>query len=84
MPRPAPAPDTQLAEQEAVELTERFMEELDEGQRAVFVLALLEGLPAGEVAVALGVPTNTVYSRIRLIRQKFRELLAHHYQETLR
>ncbi len=84
MPRPAPDPDAQLAGREAVELTERFMEELDEGQRAVFVLALIEGLPAGEVAVALGVPTNTVYSRIRLVRQKFRELLALQYQETLR
>ncbi len=83
-PRPALDPDVQVAGQEAVELTERFMENLDEGQRAVFVLALIEGLPAGEVSMVLRIPTNTVYSRIRLIRQKFRELLAHHYRETLR
>jgi RNA polymerase sigma-70 factor (ECF subfamily) len=52
--------------------------------RAVFVLGLLEGLPATEVAAALGVPVNTIYSRVRLLRQSFRTLLAEHYEEALR
>jgi RNA polymerase sigma-70 factor (ECF subfamily) len=77
-------PEAHVEGHEALALTEQFLDGLDEGMRAVFVLGLLEGLPAPEVAAALGIGVNTVYSRVRLLRQSFRALLAQHYQEALR
>jgi RNA polymerase sigma-70 factor, ECF subfamily len=77
-------PEAQVAGREALALTEQFSAGLEPGMRAVFVLGLLEGLPATEVAAALGVPVNTIYSRVRLLRQSFRTLLAEHYEEALR
>ncbi len=77
-------PEQQVEAREALRLTEHFMDGLDEGKRAVFVLALIEGLPASEVAAALGLPMNTVYSRIRLLRQDFRQVLEQHHRELLR
>jgi RNA polymerase sigma-70 factor (ECF subfamily) len=40
-------------------------------QRAVMVMHDLDGCTAPEVAEALEVPLNTVYSRLRLARDKF-------------
>jgi RNA polymerase sigma-70 factor, ECF subfamily len=77
-------PEAAVEGREAAELVERFLHGLNEGKRAVFVLALLEALPAPEVAAALDLPLNTVYSRVRALRQSFRAMLAQHYQEGLR
>lgn len=77
-------PDAAVQGREAAELVERFLDGLSEGKRAVFVLALIEALPAPEVAAALDIPLNTVYSRIRALRQSFRAMLVRHYQEDLR
>jgi RNA polymerase sigma-70 factor (ECF subfamily) len=55
--------------QEAASLINRYCESLEPGRRAVFVLCLIEEIPGPEVAQALGVPVNTVYSRIRTLRQ---------------
>lgn len=46
---------------------------LSPAKREAFMLHVVEGLPASEVAEALGVPTRTVYSRVRVARA---ELLA--------
>jgi RNA polymerase sigma-70 factor (ECF subfamily) len=48
-----------------------FLEELPAPQREVFVLAELELESAPDIASALGVPLNTVYSRLRLARARF-------------
>lgn len=40
-------------------------------ERAVFVLHELEEESAPEVAAAIGIPVNTVYSRLRRARRKF-------------
>jgi len=77
-------PEAAVQGREAAELVQRFLDGLSEGRRAVFVLALLEALPAPEVAAALDIPLNTVYSRVRALRQSFRAMLAEHYQEDLR
>lgn len=53
-----------------------FLDELDEGKRAVFVLCLLEGTTAVEAAEALAIPVNTVYSRIHAVRRAFRQAVA--------
>jgi RNA polymerase sigma-70 factor (ECF subfamily) len=53
---------------EAADSIERYCESLDPERRALFVLALLEDVPAPEIARALGVSVNTVYSRVRSLR----------------
>jgi RNA polymerase sigma-70 factor (ECF subfamily) len=60
---------------EAAERIERYCAGLDAGMRAVFVLALVEELPASEVAKALNIPVNTVYSRVRTLRQDLKRWL---------
>ncbi|MBN1612232.1 MAG: sigma-70 family RNA polymerase sigma factor [Polyangiaceae bacterium] len=77
-------PEAAVQGREAAQLVERFVDGLGEGKRAVFVLALLEALPAPEVAAALDIPLNTVYSRVRALRRRFRAMLAQHYREDLR
>jgi RNA polymerase sigma-70 factor (ECF subfamily) len=56
---------------QAAELLERFLEQLDEDQRSVFMLMELEDLSAPEVAEALDSKLNTIYSRLRLARARF-------------
>lgn len=68
-------PEQSLADRRAAELVERFCAELSEKLRDVFVLCLLEGQPAPEVAALLGVSINTVHSRVRLLREAFRKEL---------
>ena len=78
VPEPAPPapPDAHLAEGEAAAFLESFLATLDEDKRAVFVLADLEGLTAPEIAAAVGANLNTVYSRLRLARQRFTAAIA--------
>lgn len=75
----ATGPEGRVEAREALAFVECFLDSLPEKKRMLFVLALLEELPAVEVAAALGVPTNTVYSRVRLLREEFREALRSHY-----
>ena len=72
---PLPGPDAQLELREAADAIARFCETLDEERQALFVLALVEGVPAPELVEPLGVPLNTVYSRIRLLRQALKRFL---------
>ncbi|HTV20081.1 MAG TPA: RNA polymerase sigma factor [Polyangiaceae bacterium] len=66
---PEPSPQAQTEGREAASAILEFCEALDESRRAVFVLGLLEGVPAPEIAALLGLPLNTVYSRVRLLRE---------------
>lgn len=54
---------------------EKLLSLLDEEQRTVFVLTSLEEMSAPDIANALRVPVNTVYSRLRLARAKLQEAL---------
>lgn len=67
----APAADEQIAARQARELVLAALTGLDLDQRAVFVMHDLDGCPAPEIAAALGAPVNTIYSRLRLAREKF-------------
>jgi RNA polymerase sigma-70 factor, ECF subfamily len=69
-------PFERTAEAEAVRVIERFLESLDEDKRTVFVLAELEGMTAPEISEALSVNLNTVYSRLRVSRERFVAFLA--------
>jgi RNA polymerase sigma-70 factor (ECF subfamily) len=76
-----PTPQAHAEAQEAARAIERFCETLDPDRRALFVLALLEEVPASEIAGALGVPTNTIYSRVRLLRSALERALDRNEQE---
>jgi RNA polymerase sigma-70 factor (ECF subfamily) len=78
VPKPAPDPEQRTAEHEAIAIVESFVARLPEEQRVVFVLADLEGTPMPEIADALAVNLNTLYSRLRLARRRFEQHLAAH------
>lgn len=69
-------PEVSLIDKQSAEFVQRFADGLSEKLRDVFVLCLLEGQPASEVATLLNVPENTVYSRTRLVREAFQKALA--------
>lgn len=52
-----------------------MLAQLDDDKRAVFVMIELEGMTAPEAAAVLGVKTATVYSRLRLARQRLERVL---------
>jgi RNA polymerase sigma-70 factor, ECF subfamily len=70
-----PTPHAHAEAAEAIDIVQSFCAELDLEWRGVFVLALLEELPASEVSDALGIPVNTVYSRVRSLRAGLRRML---------
>ncbi|APR80378.1 RNA polymerase sigma factor RpoE [Minicystis rosea] len=51
------------------------LDKLDFDRRVILVMHDLEELTAAEIADELGIPMNTVYSRLRLARQAFRALV---------
>ena len=62
---------------EAAHTVARFLARLDEPRRVVFVLAELEGMSAPEIADALGgININTVYTRLRAARERFKKIVA--------
>jgi RNA polymerase sigma-70 factor (ECF subfamily) len=50
--------------------------ELDQPKREVFVMVEVLEMTVPEVALALEIPLNTAYSRLRLARKLFDEALA--------
>jgi RNA polymerase sigma-70 factor (ECF subfamily) len=66
------------AQADAVRLVDRLLDALDDDRREVFVLAELEQMNSPEIARSLGIPLNTVYSRLRLARQEFAAAAARH------
>jgi RNA polymerase sigma-70 factor (ECF subfamily) len=63
---------------EALDLVSRCLDDLEEPLRMVFVLAELQQLTAPEIAEVLTVNVNTVYSLLRLARERFEASLARH------
>lgn len=53
-----------------------LLDKLDDDKREVFVLAELEGFAAPEIAEAIGINVNTVYSRLRHAREEFADAAA--------
>jgi RNA polymerase sigma-70 factor, ECF subfamily len=60
---------------EALRRLDRLLGQLDEDKRVVFVLAELEQMSVPEIAQALVLNVNTVYSRLRAARLSFDEAL---------
>jgi len=74
-PREVPAEqrgaDDQLVAAEAWARVERALQTLPLEQRAVLILHDIEEYTAPEIAADLDVPLNTIYSRLRLARDRF-------------
>jgi RNA polymerase sigma-70 factor (ECF subfamily) len=56
---------------EAVRVVHTALKELEPERRAVFIMYELDGLDAQAIADELGIPRNTVYSRLRVAREEF-------------
>lgn len=72
---PEPSAHARAEASQALDVVQRYCETLDLDRRALFVLVLIEELPAPEVSLVLGVPVNTVYSRVRTLREGLRRAL---------
>jgi len=59
-------------------LLESILAELDEPKREIFVMVEVLEMTVPEVVQALAIPLNTAYSRLRLARKLFEEVLARH------
>lgn len=68
-------PDLSAMRSEGLRAVERFLSTLSPVLLEVFVLAELEQHSAPEIAEALSIPLNTVYSRIRLARGHFEQFV---------
>lgn len=75
-PREPAIPDEELERRQMAELAEACLDQLDDEQRDVFMLTEIEGFSAPEIADALGIKLNTVYSRLRVAREKFQRAFA--------
>jgi RNA polymerase sigma-70 factor (ECF subfamily) len=67
--------DERMRSAEAVKMAREALEEIPAEKRAVFVMAELEGLTAGEIARGLDINVNTVYARLRSARRHFQRLV---------
>jgi RNA polymerase sigma-70 factor, ECF subfamily len=63
-------------------LLEMILESLEANQRTVFILFELEKMSGEDIAQALGIPIGTVYSRLQLARNSFRQALARREAKT--
>jgi RNA polymerase sigma-70 factor, ECF subfamily len=70
-PTPESPIEAELEQREAQRLVLDGLDRLTLAQRGVFVMAELDGYTAPEIAGALELPLNTVYSRLRTARQEF-------------
>jgi len=68
-------PEQQSARAADARFLDVVLDTMSDPLREVFVLAELEQLTAPEIAALLGVKVNTVYSRLRLARERFTQAL---------
>jgi RNA polymerase sigma-70 factor (ECF subfamily) len=68
-------PHAALERSEASRFVEGFLQSLGEPQATVFFLAEVEGMTAPEIAACMDVGLNTIYSRLRLARERFEHAL---------
>jgi RNA polymerase sigma-70 factor (ECF subfamily) len=67
---PQPPPDEVAAVQDERDLVTRALDCVAMERRAVLLLHDVEGASAPEISEVLGIPLNTVYSRLRVARQE--------------
>jgi RNA polymerase sigma-70 factor (ECF subfamily) len=70
------APQTDAVERrEKLAQLDAALATIELGRRAVLVLHEIEEMTAGEIADVLGIPLNTVYSRLRVARSELEQAL---------
>lgn len=69
-------PERTAVDRERLRQLQCALDTLDEDKRAVFILVELQGESVPSIATALGIPVDTVYSRLRAARKLFREAVA--------
>jgi RNA polymerase sigma-70 factor (ECF subfamily) len=77
------APDASVARMQLRGLLEEAIGKLPEQFRTVFVLRDVEGLSVEDTAEALGVPGNTVKTRLMRARRKLQDMLAPEVHQAL-
>jgi RNA polymerase sigma-70 factor (ECF subfamily) len=75
VPQRSPTTCPEIETMELGRMVADVLDALDEDQRLALVLIDIEGLSPAEVASVLGISRNTVYSRLRLAREKLRRKL---------
>ena len=75
-PVPGPGPDDYVARREAHALVAKFLEGLRDEARLVFTLVDIEGMTVPEIAAETGVNLNTLYTRLRSVREQFARFVA--------
>jgi RNA polymerase sigma-70 factor (ECF subfamily) len=70
-PTGSTSPESELETRQTALWVQSCLDAMPEEQREVFLLAEVEEFTAPEIADALGVKLNTVYSRLRLARERF-------------
>ncbi|HVY28258.1 MAG TPA: sigma-70 family RNA polymerase sigma factor [Polyangiaceae bacterium] len=66
-----PSPFAAAERSSEVNVLMRLLDGLDERKREVFVLSEILEMSGNEIAETIGVPMNTVYSRLRAAREEF-------------
>jgi RNA polymerase sigma-70 factor (ECF subfamily) len=69
----APPQADAVTRREDLDLLDRALATIEVGRRAVLVLHEIEEMTAPEIAASLGIPLNTVYSRLRVARGELEE-----------
>jgi len=73
------SPRDEVSRAEAARVLHEILDGLDDDKREVFVLAELEQMSVPEIADAIAVNPNTIYSRLRAARQAFEAAVARHH-----
>lgn len=73
--QPGPSPFERAQDNEAAAFVQRFLAQLNDKKREIFVLAVLEEMNMVDVAAALSIPVNTAYTRLRSARADFQKAL---------
>lgn len=73
---PSKGPLESAQRNEAVAILRTILDSFDDSKREVFVLAEMEQMTAPEIASALSVNLNTIYSRLRVARDDFEKAVS--------
>lgn len=78
------SPDDIVVSEEQRLMTQRAFEQLSPDHQEALRLAFFEELPYGEIAALLGIPANTVKSRVYYAKEQLRRHLGGHAAEPLK
>jgi RNA polymerase sigma-70 factor (ECF subfamily) len=80
---PSASPEQRTSDVEMRSVLESAIEKLPEEFRAVFVLRAVEGMSGVETAECLGIPEDTVKTRLHRARGRLQEMLVHSIEPAL-